>query len=361
MPRASKPAGEETPPADTAPAKLAEGEHVVAAPMVEALASTAADPMEALGFTTLEASEEFTKALLFGMPGSGKTTAAAFAAMIPGPGLTVFINAESGLKKTALKRLGVDTSKIVIWPDATKGEELTYDGLEKLLFRLSHLLRNDPQSVKVVSFDSLTEVVNKLMEQITTRAYEKDQSLTDSQKRRREADNKRLRESKFETQLQDYGLMTTQIRTLMRSFRDLPTHFVATALLRSDLPGEDGIKQTGPEMTPKLSESVRGYFDLVLHFRAETLPVSSTEQETLITADTKTTLRLQAKDRLGVLPVELPNPTFDRIHAYAQGTLTPETDPEFERFDAIRAASQAYKDARKSARRGGTALATDSE
>lgn len=314
------------------------------------VATTAADPLAGLGFTPLDEASEFTNALFFGEPGTGKTTAAAFAANLPGDGITVFVNAESGLKKAALKALGVDTSKIVIFPDPEKGEKLDYNSLENLLYRLSNALRVRPGCVKVTSFDSLTEVTTKLMEEITARAYEKDQNMSEIAKARRLADGKKLRENKFETQLQDYGLMTSQVRSLIRSFRDLPCHFVATALQKDDVLSDGGVKQIGPEMSPKLSVSVRGYFDLVFQLEAETLVTGPKEQTTLVTANTKTTLRLQAKDRLGMFPITLPTPTFDRIVSYVRGEITAADDPEFARHRAVRVKADAYHASRKSAK-----------
>lgn len=310
--------------------------------------ATPDDILSALGFTSLDEAGEFTNALLFGQSGSGKTTAAAFAANLPGDGITVFINAESGLKKAALRRLGVDTSKIMIWPDREKGETFTFDSLERLLFRLAHALRVRPGSIKVVSFDSLTEGSVSLMEEITTRAFDKDNNLSDAQKQRRIAMDKKMRESRFETQLQDFGMMTSQGRTLVRGFRDLPCHFVATALERDDAVSDDGlVKQIGPELTPKLSTSVRSYVDVVFRLSAETLKTGPTTQETLITAETQTSLRLQTKDRLGVFPVQMMSPTFDRIHRYTQEDLTEDTDPEIARHREIRDRAEQFKATRR--------------
>jgi GTPase SAR1 family protein len=124
--------------------------------------------MAFLGFTSLDESNEFTRALLFGDAGSGKTSCAAFVANLPGDGITVFVDVEGGLKKDALRKLGVDTSKIAIWPDREKGEEVNYDTLEQLLFRLRATLRARPGSIKATVFDSTTEVSGGLLVDITT-------------------------------------------------------------------------------------------------------------------------------------------------------------------------------------------------
>lgn len=308
------------------------------------------DPMEALGLVALEEASEFTNALFFGDAGTGKTSCMAFLANLPGDGLTVIINAEGGLKKQALKNLGVDTSKVVIFPDREKGEEITYESLETLLYRLRAMLQRSPGCIKGVGFDSATDLCAGLLGDITAYAYQKDQDLPQILKDKRAADGKKLRESPHETQLQDYGLLTNQARTIFRGFRDLGCHFVVTALEKDDAQNENGTKAIGPELPNKISSSLRGYVDLVLRFTAETVKTGPATQETLVVAKTKALLTQQCKDRLGVLPFELVNPTFERIHGYVTGELTVETDPEIERYRQVRAAGEAQRLNRKQQR-----------
>jgi RecA/RadA recombinase len=303
--------------------------------------------MAFLGLTALDDSSEFTRLMLFGQPSSGKTTCAAFLANLPGDGLTVFVDIEGGIKKDALRRQGVDTSKVVIWPDREKGEEVTYDSLEKLLYRLRSTLQRQPGAIKGTVFDSSTELGATLLLEITTWAFEKDQALPQVQKDKKLAEGKKLRESKHETQIQDYGTLTNQGRTIFRGFRDLGCHLVITALEKDDAEGENGAKAIGPELPNKLSASVRGYVDMVLRLTAETVKTGPNEHVTLVKADTKLSLTKLCKDRDGVLPMELLNPTFDRIRAYATGELTEETDPEIIRHQEIRNKAAAFRAARK--------------
>jgi hypothetical protein len=303
--------------------------------------------MEFLGLTSLEETTEFIRAMLYGQPGTGKTTAAAFVANLPGDGLTVFVDVEGGIKKEALKRLGVDTSKVVIWPDREKGEEVTYDSIEKLLFRLRSTLQRQPGSIKATVFDSSTELGATLLLEITTYAYEKDQNLPEAAKIKKLAEGKQLRDSKHSTQIQDYGTLTNQGRTVFRGFRDLGCHLVITALEKDDAENEQGGKSVGPELPNKLSASVRGYVDLVLRLTAETLKTGPAEQVTLISAETKQSLTKQCKDRDGVLPMTLLTPTLDRIHKYVKGELTEATDPEAKRHQEVRAKAEAFRASRK--------------
>jgi hypothetical protein len=319
-------------------------------PAAPAASTAPFDPMQFLGLTNLEEADEYTRAMFFGDAGTGKTSAMAFAANLPGDGLTVIIDAEGGLKKSALKELGVDTTKIVMWPDRSKGEEITYESLENLLYQLRQTIRERPGAIKVVGFDSTTEVVGKLLTDITRYAYEKDQNLSEAQKAKRIADGKKLRESPLETQIQDYGVLTNQMRTLFRGFRDLGCHLVLTALEKDDAEGENGTKATGPELPNKVSTSLRGYVDLVIRFTSETLQTSALTQETLIKAETKKSLTRQCKDRDNKLPLELLTPTLDRILAYLSGDLTLATDPEITRHQEIRDKADKYRASRSTKR-----------
>jgi RecA/RadA recombinase len=299
--------------------------------------------MAFLGLTSLDDSTTHHRVLLFGQPGTGKTSCAAFVANLPGDGLTVFVDIEGGVKKDALKRLGVDTSKVVIWPDREKGEEVSYDTLESLLYRLRSTLQRQPGAIKAVSFDSSTELGASLLLDITTYAYEKDLDLPEAVKAKKLAEGKQLRDSKHTTQIQDYGTLTNQGRTIFRGFRDLGCHLVITALEKDDAESENGTKATGPELPNKLSASVRGYVDMVLRLTSETVQTGPNEQETLIQAETKPSNTRQCKDRDGFLPAIMLTPTMTRIHDYVTGKITEAADPEIKRHADIRAKAAAYK------------------
>lgn len=301
------------------------------------------DPMEFLGLTALDDSTSHHRVMMFGQAGTGKTSSAAFVANLPGDGITVFVDIEGGVKKDALKRLGVNTEKVLIWPDREKGEEVTYDSLETLLYRLRHTLQRQPGSIKAVSFDSSTELGASMLLDITTYAYEKDQALPEVVKAKKEAEGKQLRDSKHSTQIQDYGTLTNQGRTIFRGFRDLGCHLVITALEKDDAEGDNGTKAIGPELPNKLSASVRGYVDMVLRLTAETVQTGPASHETLIQAETKLSNTRLCKDRDGFLPAVLLTPTMERIHAYVTGALTEDKDPEIKRHADVRAKAAAYK------------------
>lgn len=289
-------------------------------------------------FTSLEEAEEFLRALYFGMEGTGKTTAAAFMANLPGEGDVIVINAEAGFKKGPLKRLGVKTEYLKIWNPP--GGFITYENLERLYFRTAARLRADPKSVKGVIIDSGTEIANKILERASWIMYEREQRNT------KKADEDK-RYSPEVTEIQDYGLLTTQMRKLIRKFRDLPCNFAMTAL-EGEAQGEGEFshskKQAGPEFTPKLRTSILGYVDVALRLTSETLAVSEIEHETLIMARTKPSALIRAKDRDGILPRDVPEPRFDRLHEYLTGETVAAEDEVFKLYAQARERAAAYKE-----------------
>ncbi len=292
-------------------------------------------------FRSLDEVEEFLKALYFGTEGTGKTTAAAFMANLPGDGDVIVINAEAGFKKRPLKALGVRTERLKVWNPPGDGV-MTYEKLERLYFRTAARLREDPACVTGVIMDSGTEIANKILEAASKTMYEREQRNT------RKADEDKRYSAEI-TQIEDYGLLTTQMRKLIRKFRDLPCHFAMTAL-ETEAQGEGEYshakKQAGPEFTPKLRTSILGYVDVALRLKSETLETGDTEQETLITARTKPSALVRAKDRDGILPRDMPEPRFDRLVEYLNGETVHADDEVFALYAQTRERAVAYKESK---------------
>ena len=263
--------------------------------------------LDDMGFYSLDTAEDYINALYYGREGTGKTTDAAAMANLPNATRVLIINAEAGTKRRALAQRGIDTSKIVMWP--APGKKVTFAGLEALHRRLLEDLAEDPTSWTGVVFDSLTEVAVTLREQATAKRQDK----LDRQMKAYDPDL---------IDLADYGVMTDQLSRIIRRFRDLPCHFVATALERTH---DDGT--VGPRMTPALADSVAGYVDFVLYVRASQDSVESADDAASeFRALTRQTRTYRAKDRFDVTPRVLANPTFDRLYAYATDALTEDTD-----------------------------------
>lgn len=261
-------------------------------------------------FATLDEREEHLNVLLFGREGSGKTTAAVSLANL-GYGNVLVINAEGGLKKNTLKRRGIDVSRIMVWPN--DGQAITYHGLVEVYNTVKNDLDKDTKTWAGVIFDSATEIVPALVDQVAKDRMEK------SARRGQPIEGI----DEFFTDRSDYGTMSKMFRDLLRKFRDLPTHFIVTALERRDVDEDSGKVQYGPAVTPGVQADLLGYVDLVL-------ACSSADDESGLPfrALTRSSGKYRGKDRLGVLPKVLVEPTISRILAYETGELTEETDPK---------------------------------
>lgn len=285
---------------------------------------TYADDPGDFEFGSLDDDHEFLKIIWWGKEGTGKTTDLArvasskMASVVKGN--ILMINAEGGAKRTPLRKHGIDTSRFKTYPKP--GEQLTFEGLERLFYRLTADLEADPDSWGAVCWDSITAIHEKLLDDVIERDMRKQAEILQKAKKSRagRSGNITLRD-RFETDGDDYGQMTSQVKLLLRKYSTLPCHFLVTALERRD---EDrkrkGSKpQYGPAVTPALATALLGYVDIVI--RTHVLDENVYYGRTTPTDDSR------GKDRLNSLPVELVDPTFDRIHAYVNGELEHETDP----------------------------------
>ncbi|AOE44383.1 RecA-like exonuclease [Gordonia phage Ghobes] len=264
-------------------------------------------------FTPLEETTEYVKAVLYGHEGTGKTTSAAFAANL---GRTLFVNVEGGLKKVALRKQGVKTENLAVWPPA--GTEVTAQSLEDLHQKLLEDLTDDPNSWFCVVVDSLTETHHVLREQATKKRVAKSRVEVDPDFVDRD----------------DYGVMTNQLRKLVRKFRDLPCHVVFLCLEKDD---EDA-KEYRPALTPALCTDVLGYADLVGR-------LASPEND--FRARFTKTDRVRAKDRFGVLPEVLNEPNFVRVLDYVNGVYDDQEDPLQTELEAKEAERKAKLEAER--------------
>lgn len=237
------------------------------------------------GLTRLADKREAVKLLLFGEPGSGKTTAMAKLANL---GPIVYVDAEAGLKIKPLKANGINVDNISVHTDCT------YDALDHLFWQLKADLARDPESWAGVVFDSLTEVQAKLMAEVVKAAVIK-------------ADNKGMERDPFATFQDDWGMGAEQLRRIVRSFRDLPCHIGFACLPKRDQ-DDDGVVTYRPALMPSIAAAVMGYVDImgycnVIHKEGE--------QERYVSLFRRQGKYL-AKDRYGVLD-RIGSPDFDKI------------------------------------------------
>lgn len=262
----------------------------------------------------LSEEDDYINALYYGDAGSGKTTNVAFAA---NQGRVLMINAESGIKARRLKKLGVTIDNIMVRPNVQAGELLSFEMLENLYWRIKGELEKDPGCWYAVIWDSVTEIVKKLLDDVVAKAYKKAQAKGDDR-------------SPFFIGLPDYGEMSEQVGLLLRRFRDLPCHFLVTALERREL-DNDGAVAYFPAVNPALIGPLQGWMSMVLH--TDVIDVDGKEEYRALS---KSIGKFKGKDHYGVLPRYLVDPTFDRIHAYVFDELEVDDDPIMQEAKVLR-------------------------
>lgn len=300
----------------TAPAKKA------APPAQTKIEDEPEDTADDSWFVSLDEVEDFVNAVFYGREGSAKTTNAATMANI-GEGKVLVINAEGGLKKIALKKRGIDVSNIVVWPDPKNPEVIDGKSLNRIYRRVKVDLENDPTSWAGVIMDSASDVYVALLDSAQS-------------KRVNIALNKGADVDEDFVDIADYGTMTKAFRDVLRKFRDLPCHFIATALERRDVDKDTGKPQYGPAVTPGLQVDLLGYVDFVIMVKPE-------DEDGPFRGLTRANSRYRAKDRFDVLPRVMVEPTFERILQYLRGDMdmdAPKTDPLQKRLTAEAAKAQ---------------------
>lgn len=101
---------------------------------------------------------------------------------------------------------------------------------------------------------------------------------------------------------------SSQVRKLVRAFRDLPVHTIFTAL--ADEREYNNLKKTVPSFSAKLIGEIPAIVDLVLYFYTKT--IKGDIQRFLLTQKTE---KVVAKDRTTKLPVVVEEPTFMILHS----------------------------------------------
>lgn len=259
-------------------------------------------------FPKMDHADEHINLLLWGREGSAKTTNACSAANL-GPILVV--NAEGGLKMKALKRQGINTDNIRVWPNPKDPVDITHESLEELYWTLKAILEEDPNAIYAVVLDSASEITETMVSNVSNDRLKK------VRKRGVVVDDY----DAFETDRNDYGVMAKHFRDIARKMRDLPCHFILTALERRDVDEDSGKTMYGPAVSPSLQKDLLGYVDLVIYMKA------ADEDVPAFRGLTKMQGKFRAKDRMGGLPRVLAEPSFERILAYDNDELVESDDP----------------------------------
>lgn len=234
----------------------------------------------------------------YGAPGTGKTTHMAQMAKL---GTIIYIDTEAGLKRGALQRQNVPTQNIRVI-----NSDITYTKLEDTIYQLRNQEDAGDLNIIGVVLDSITSGTGFLLNNLIDEAVAK--AKRTGQER-----------SPWKIQRDDYGDMTAQMKRILRGFRDLPIHFLISAHAKREQ-DENGEIRVGPATTPSLADDLIGYSDIIAY--TKTVGVEKITHVAVCNPSG----RFEAKDRFGVLPNTLAEPTFDRVAAYVNGDLTADTD-----------------------------------
>jgi len=216
------------------------------------------------------------KVLIYGAPGAGKTSTAK---TIKEP--TIIISAEAGL--LCLREEKIDVIDLSVDDD---GKVIPK---EKRIARLAEAYKyiSQPEVLKKykwVFVDSLTELSQNLIEQLELEFPDRAQSLV------------------------KYGESAKRMRGIIKSFRDLPTNVVMTALLSVEK-DENNKRFYGVNMVGKISDTIAGYFD-------ECFLLTEIEGKRVFV--TEKSDNHQAKDRSGSLS-KFEEPNLDLIAKKIKG------------------------------------------
>jgi len=255
---------------------------------------------------TLDDVQVHHRAMYYGNPGKGKSTAIAAAAKL---GKVVYLDADNGLKAAALRRHGIPTKNIEPYPALSYAEMI--DMHQELLLRLA-----DGEPIFAVAWDTTTKSQEGFLDEVMPRSLAK----TERKAMRTGADNER---SDFEVYLEDRGEVVEMMKKLLRLYHGLGCHLLLGAHSRRDK-DEDGAIQVNPALSPSVNASFAGWMDWIIYCQTESFEndpdLIEWEGEEFMGL-TRPTGRFTAKDRFGVLPKRMINPGFDRVLGYLDGKI----------------------------------------
>lgn len=249
------------------------------APAIPAQPNAQARPAAPLPFviTNTKRTERFIKAMVYGPYGVGKTTLAASAANVPFMRDVFMIDAESG--DMSLSELDdVDRVQISRWKqlgaiyeylkqhcaarDAyLRGDESAKDTLRRMEAKMKQLgddLPDEPHLYRTLVIDSLSELSNYAMYQLTGRQVGVGDISADP----------------TAATFKEWGQSGEMVRYLVRSLRDLPMHVIFVAAERTD---EENINNRmvtvrRPKFPGQLANDVQGLIDIVAYMNRTTEP-----------------------------------------------------------------------------------------
>lgn len=283
--------------------------------------STSSTAEPDLTLSGLDDESDFMVLVLYGPAGTRKTTSSLRITKAIPKGNVLVIAAESGLKKQALVQHDVDVSRVRFWPP--RGQQVTFEGLEALFFKVLADLEKDPASWAGVVWDSLTEVIQTLVDNAAAADVARLQKIAAASK------NAMQVRKTYEREGADYQVVTGQFRQLLRKYRSLPCHQVLACLeedRKESVETDEGRKQKigviGPSLPPKVREDTEQHADVEVRMAVIDVPGAGP----VGIGRTSPAEDLRAKDRYNVLPTVMFDPGWERIWGYVVGELKWDND-----------------------------------
>lgn len=268
--------------------------------------------------------QEFINVLYYGTNGTGKTTDLAYMAHL---GPVEYIRADRSVRKRPLTQLGVPISNI------RPIDVLDTEAIVKKIHAKGgwrEQLADDPNAFAGIVIDTATELIARRLEAIIDAEWPK---IVATAKRNHEDPDP---DKRYFASRDYYQPITQEMRRITRQLRDLPCHVGISAQIRRDTDENSGHLEIGPAVNPAFSGDLMAYMDFVIRTGADGYWPGT--DETIYVGYPRHEGVYAGKDREHVLPSRLVEPTFDRIVAYCNGTLTKETDPRQAQYREVVAA-----------------------
>lgn len=219
--------------------------------------------------------------LIYGDSGTGKTTLAGSADLVPAMRPVLFVDIEGGTESLRHSYPEVDAVRITNW---------------RALQGLYNTLREGGHGYQTVVLDSLTEIQKFNMYQIMAELIAK-----------KGADDPKV--DADVPSMREWGKNLEQIRKFVRAFRDLQMHTIFTALAKEDKDQKTGARSIKPSLSGKMADEVAAFLDIVAYYYVKEV----TENEETISKRlllSRKTAQVVAKDRTGRLPMVVQDPTM---------------------------------------------------
>jgi hypothetical protein len=201
--------------------------------------------------------------------------------------------------------MGIPVDNITVTPCES------FDQMLALGHELRSILFDQPGAIAGVVWDSASDIVARFVSIQRGVSFEEAKAVAVLR-------GEDFTRSTSFTPLDAWGDVTTQVKELLMVYRDLDCHFGISALPRRDV-DDDGEVSYQPAVNPGLITDLTGKPDLVCW--------TTEEEDGTFTGRFRAGGSKKVKDRLGLLPTLMRDPTMDRVIAYVSGELTVDDDP----------------------------------